>query len=313
MAAPDFTVSSPGQVNGAGDNRALYLKVYAGEVLKAFNENNVMASRHIIRTISSGKQSSFPATGKAVASYHTPGTTMTGQTINGNERVITIDDMLVSPVFMANVDDALTHFDVRSEYAKQAGASIAREFDKNALKVAILAARATATVTGLSGGTALTVATARTNADNLVAALFDAAQALDEKDVPAGDRFCALTPDMYYLLVNSSSKAIHRDYLAGANGSIADGTIMNVAGISIVKTNNLPTGVVSTGPTAYQGTFTNTACVVWHRSAIGTVKLRDLSVESGYQIAQQGTLLVAKALVGHGVLRPEAAVEIKVA
>jgi hypothetical protein len=59
VALPDFTVSSPGQVNGAGDNRALFLKVFAGETLKAFRETNVAMARSTVRSISSGKSAQF--------------------------------------------------------------------------------------------------------------------------------------------------------------------------------------------------------------------------------------------------------------
>ena len=46
---------------------------------------------------------------------------------------------------------------------------------------------------------------------------------------------------------------------------------------------------------------------------MGTVKLMDLAVESEYDIERQGTLMVAKYAAGHGVLRPEAAVQIQTA
>ena len=43
------------------------------------------------------------------------------------------------------------------------------------------------------------------------------------------------------------------------------------------------------------------------------MKLMDLAVESDYDIRRQGTLMVAKYAMGHGVLRPEAAVQIQTA
>jgi len=48
-----------------------------------------------------------------------------------------------------------------------------------------------------------------------------------------------------------------------------------------------------------------------HPSAIGTVKLLDLGMESEYQISKQGTLMVAKYALGSGILRPESAIELK--
>ena len=55
------TPNRVGQVNGAGDVNALFLKVYAGEVPTAWDEANVMKDLHMVRTTSSGKSASFPA------------------------------------------------------------------------------------------------------------------------------------------------------------------------------------------------------------------------------------------------------------
>lgn len=49
------TVSRLGQINTAGDDKALFLKVFAGEVLTAFQESTVTAGRFMERTIASGK------------------------------------------------------------------------------------------------------------------------------------------------------------------------------------------------------------------------------------------------------------------
>ena len=64
----------------------------------------------------------------------------------------------------------------------------------------------------------------------------------------------------------------------------------------------------------YHGNFSTTVALVMQKSAIGTVKLMDLAVErtSGdFEIMYQGTLMAAKYAMGHGILRPECAVEIK--
>ncbi len=51
----NMSPSRPGQQNMAGDPLALFLKVFAGEVLTAFAETNVAAARSMVRTITSGK------------------------------------------------------------------------------------------------------------------------------------------------------------------------------------------------------------------------------------------------------------------
>ena len=236
---------------------------------------------------------------------------LVGSTVNANERVISIDDLLVADRSLANIDEAMSHYDFRSVLTRDIGRSLAQTLDQHVAQVGILAARASATVTGGDGGTQVTSATSATNADALVAAAFDAAQALDEKNVPDSDRYFFVKPDQYYLLVNSSSKAINRDYGNDGNGSIASGLIMRIAGLEIVKTNNLPSTNITTGPTAYRGNFTTSVALAMQKGAVGTVKLIDIAVEADYLIQNQAWLMVGKCAVGHGILRPECAVEIK--
>ena len=265
----------------AADN-ALFLKVFAGEVLTAFEENNVMKDLHTSRTISSGKSAQFPVSGKANAAYHTVGTPLLGtQQIKHNEVVINIDDMLIADTFIANIDEAKNHYDVRAEYSRLLGMALAKKFDQQTMQVGLLAARASATISGGNGGTTLTTGAgggAITGAQ-LAAAIFDAAKAMDEKDVPENERVAIVKPEEYYKLVQETN-VINRDW--GGAGVYADGTVLRVAGVQIVKSNNLPQASVSaaTGENnTYNGDFTNVKALVMQKQAIGTVKLMDLAVE----------------------------------
>jgi major capsid protein len=309
----NMTPNRFGQLNQAGDPDALFLKVFAGEVLTAFSETNVAASRSMVRTISSGKSAQFPASWKGSAAYHTPGTQLLGTGVGLNERIIVIDDVLIADRSIAQIDELKTHYDVRSIYSKDIGMALARAFDKNLLQVGLLAARAAATVSGGNGGSAITDAAYLTTVANLEAGIFSAVQKLDEKDVPANDRYVAVKPQQYYQLVASSSKVIHGDYNPTPNGGYAQGTVFRIAGVEIVKTNNLPQSNIATGPAAYQGNFTTVAAFVWQKGAMGTVKLLDLAVESGWMMEYQTYLILGKYAVGHGILRPECAVELKTA
>ena len=121
------------------------------------------------------------------------------------------------------------------------------------------------------------------------------------------------------MVSDTTAAVINRDF--GGSGSYADGKVLRIAGIEIVKTNQLPQDNLTTGVGVGSivgsggglgGNFGTTAGCVWHKSAVGTVKLLDLSTEMEYSARHQGTLLVAKYAAGHGVLRPEASIEIKV-
>lgn len=322
-------VARTGQVNQANDVDALFLKMFAGEVLTAFQESQQILDKHMVRTITSGKSAQFPVHGRTVAHYHTPGTEILGIGQNQNEKVITIDDLLISHSFIANIDEAKQHYDVRSVYSTEHGRALARQFESHVFQQAVLGSRASTLVTGLPDGQQVAAATANDfttgggDPDKLADALFAAAEILDENDVPREDRYAFFRPAQYYALVKSS-KAIHRDF--GGSGSYAEGRVFTIAGISIIESNNVPSSNVqgSSTPSAtvydvaaggtsdrHVGDFSLTRGLVMHKSAVGTVKLMDLAVESEYDIRRQGTLMVAKYAMGHGWLRPEASVEIK--
>lgn len=310
---PAIVLSRPGQVNSAGDDEALFLIQFAGEVLTAFGEKNVAMDAFWKRTITGTNGATFPATWKATAAYHTPGDDIAGQTINHNERRIYVDDLLVAAAWIHKMDELRNYWEVRGEYARQLGAALARVYDRHVLQTAILAARASAVVTGGNGGTILTNAAAATDPQAFVDTIAAAGQAMFEKDVPDGDRTLFIRPATHSMLWNSDIRAIHRDYSNISGNNQTDGMIMRIGGFNIKQTNNLPTGVINTGPATYQGDFTNTLAVACHRSAIGTVELMGMSSEMQYWPTRKATYLDASMAIGHGILRPEASVEFRTA
>lgn len=48
-----------GQINATGDALAIFLKVFAGEVMAAFEEMNIALPMFLQRNISSGKSAQF--------------------------------------------------------------------------------------------------------------------------------------------------------------------------------------------------------------------------------------------------------------
>jgi hypothetical protein len=311
------TVSQLGLKVGGSDAKELFLKVWSGEVISAFETQNTTMDKHTVHTISSGKQSTFPILGKATASYHAAGNEITGGSIGHNERVIGIQGLLIAPVFIAEIEQAMNYYDVRSFYSKEIGNVLATTMDKHVYQTLINASR-DAGLSPQDAGVQVTSANFLTSGADAAEAIYEAAQKLDEADVPENDRYAAVSPATYYNLVKDTTAAtINRDF--GGEGSYADGKVLKIAGINVIKTNNLPngqnitTGVLDGSDGTLGGNFTTTAGVVWHKSAVGTVKLLDLSTEMERDIRRQGTLMVSKYAVGHGILRPRSAVEIKTA
>lgn len=321
------TPVSVGKINAGGSEDALFLKVFAGEVLTSFERASVTEGAEMVRSIASGKSATFPVMGRVGASYHTAGAEITGSDVNHNEKVITINDLLLSSVFLSNIEEAKNHWDVRSAYSTEIGRALAFQKDKHILQTIGQAAQASANVSdsGYGAGTVLTntsiaSATASTAADAMIEELFNAAKALDANYVPKEGRKAFIRLEEYYKLANGTN-VTNVDF--SGQGSIAEGKVMKVAGIELIPTAHFVASDFSAstdvnggsatagGSNPQQVNLANYVCLVSHPSAAGTVKLMDLAVESEYDIRRQGTLMVAKYAMGHGVLRPEAAVGIK--
>jgi len=308
----DATLTRMGAINGGVDKEALFLKLFAGEVLASFNLANVFGDKHRVKSISAGKSYQFPAIGTATAAYHTPGTEIVGRnSILSAERIITIDDVLLANEYIPEIDELKTHFDVRGEYAKQMGEALADQYDRNVARNLVLAARGTATVTGGNGGGSATNANFASDASLLAAGIYTMAQIFDEKGLPESERYVAVKPAQYYLLVQKTD-LINKDW--NGSGSYSSGQMGTIAGVSIVKSNKVPQANDSANsniPTAYRANFSTTVAIGWHPWSVGTVKLMDIKSESMWDMRRQSTLLLAKYACGHGILRPECAFEFK--
>lgn len=319
-SAPAVTMTRSGQADSTSDSAALFLKVYAGEVLTAFEQASVTMDKHVVRSISSGISAQFPLVWKTASTTlmyttNSGGTTTGGTTayqldgtaINKNEKVISIDGLLIADHFVNNLDEALNHYDVRSIYSREAGIALGTDWDKNVLQEGVLGARSATLVSGGNGGSTLTNASYGTSGSTLGSGLFDAAEQLDENNVPENDRYMYVRPAQYYLMAETTD-LINRDW--GGRGVYAEGEVMKVAGIHIVKTNNLP--ITDLSGNATHGVDASTVkALVMHKSSVATVKLLNLAIETEYDIRLQGWWIVAKYAMGHGFIRPEGCVEFK--
>ena len=316
-----------GNVNsGSTRDDALFLKVFAGEVITSFDRASKTAGADMVRSISNGKSASFPVLGRVGASYHAVGTEITGSDVNSNEKVITINDLLISSVFVSNIEEAKNHWDVRSAYSTEMGRALSFQKDKHILQT--IGQASLVTTPNVTGGdttsnitnTGIASATDATAANAMIDAIFAAAKELDANYVPSEGRKCFMRLEEYYKLANATN-AVNVDFSGGANGGVASGKVARIAGIELVPVPHFVASNVTSGADAGSATnggstpqavnLSNFVALVSHPSAVGTVKLMDLAVEKEYDIRRQGTLMVAKYSMGHGVLRPEAAVGIK--
>ena len=250
------SLTRTGQSNATGDVRALYLKLFSGEMFKGFQRNTIARDLVMKRTLTNGKSLQFIYTGRTKAEYHTPGNSILGNSDGAPpvaEKTITCDDLLISSAFVYELDETLAHYDLRGEISKKIGYALAEKYDRKIFRAITKAARQASPVTKTNfvepGGTQIRVGTNAQasdayNATFLVNAFYDAAAALDEKGVSGEGRVAVLNPRQYYDLIQgvggsgSGAYLINRDEqgdaLQSGNG------ILEIAGIRIYKSMNIP-------------------------------------------------------------------------
>ena len=245
-------LTRPGQSNSTGDARALYLKLFSGEMFKGFQRNAIARDLVMKRTLKNGKSLQFIYTGRTTAEYHTPGNAILGNTDGAPpvaEKTITVDDLLVSSAFVYELDETLAHYELRGEISKKIGYALAEKYDRLIFRAISKGARIASPITKANfvepGGTQIQVGAGSDANDslvsaNLVTAFYDAAAALDEKGISGDGRVAVLNPRQYYALIKdvNGNHLINRDVQGTALQS-GEG-IIEIAGIKIYKSMNVP-------------------------------------------------------------------------
>ena len=255
MAQQNSTLTTaltrPGQSNSTGDARALYLKLFSGEMFKGFQHNAIARDLVMKRTLTNGKSLQFVYTGHTKAEYHTPGNSILGNTDGAPpvaEKTITIDDLLISSAFVYELDETLAHYELRGEISKKIGYALAQKYDRLIFRQIAKGARQASPISKSGfvepGGTQIRVGTGTAvnayDAGLLQNAFYDAAAALDEKGVSSEGRVAVLNPRQYYELIQDvgSSGLINRDVTGTALQSGSG--VVEIAGIKIYKSMNIP-------------------------------------------------------------------------
>lgn len=323
-ALADTGISNPGQKLSAGDRDALFMKVFSGEVLTAFARNTVMMSRHQVRTIDHGKSASFAVMGRTRAKYLAPGNSLDDQRkkFEHSEKIIAIDGLLTADCLITDIDDAMNHYDVRVEYSRQLGEALAQSADCAIInELANMAAKDAAVPENIPDNgtgvdkvkgtgkafefeTGLNLSQSADYGRKIIEGLLAARAAFTKNYVPMGDRYCLLTPEGYSALIKAlMPDSANYQALFDPNS----GKLQTICGFEVIEVPHLLNDGVDGKHTLNKKLATaKLQGIVFHRSAVGTVKLKDLAMERARRAEYQADQIIAKYAMGHGGLRPEA-------
>lgn len=310
-----FSNINAGIPSGPEYSDNLHLKVFSGEVMTTFHTNTVMKGRIRVRNITSGSSAQFPAIGRGRAGYHTPGDLILGQNVEHDERIIPINDLLVTSRFISNWNEAINHYDVRGEYTRSMGDELAQEYDRHLFALASKIARdeQAGAVAGM-GAASRDYIGANPTLQTVIDAIYDGAAEFDKRNLPKEGRTVAVTPDLYWDMIQDGT-FLNRDF-GNDNGSQAGGSILRVAGFEVVPSNNfaldfsLDANMVKVRrngavDTKFNLNNTNALALMFHSWALGAVHLMGVATEKKYMVERQGTLVVSRMACGYGELREE--------
>jgi len=322
------TSATPLALGTAYDTKyATYLKLFSGEMFKAYESATIAKGTVQSRTLKNGRAMQFIFTGRMEASYHQPGEPILG---SGDppvaEKTIVCDDLLISSAFVYDLDETLAHYSLRSEIAKKIGHALAEAYDKKIFRQIAKSAREAHPINVAPGpepgGSVINLGAGNEyNAQALVDAFFEAASILDEKNLPKQGRTAVLSPRQYYALISQvDSNILNRDF-GNSQGNLTSGEgLYEIAGISIKRSNNLPflAGNISTATPGenndYTGDFTNHCGLIYYKDAAGVVEAMAPSVQTtsgDVSVMYQGDLIVGRLAMGCGTLNPAAAIELQ--
>jgi len=317
-------VTSTSGANAYDTKYATYLKLFSGELFKAYESATIARDTVQRRTLKNGKSLQFIFTGRMQAAYHTPGEPILG---SGDppvaEKTIVCDDLLISSAFVYDLDETLAHYSLRGEISKKIGHALAEAYDKKIFRTIALAARASHPITASPGpepgGTTIKLGSGKEyDAQALVDGFFEAASVLDEKNVPKQGRTAVLSPRQYYALVSQvSTNILNRDY-GSKQGNLNSGEgLYEIAGIQIRRSNNLPFLAGTVNQQAgenndYSGSFANSCGLIYQKDVAGVVEAigPQVQVTSGdVSVLYQGDVILGRLAMGAGTLNPAAAIE----
>ena len=289
------------------------IEVYYGLVLTAFERKTLFLDLVSVKTSEDGSSQRFPIIGQASdadVKTHVPGTNLTMSTVPVKDRTINIDALEYFAFTIDKFEDKVLHFETRPELAKQAGEALAVKVDKAVAEEIVIASQTSGTIgsdvvqadgTEIVNAVIDTGSTPKDKGNALIETVFKAVATMEGKDV-TGEKYLVVSPLIYSYLAQSDG--VNKDITFGNNGGIDKGTIMEVAGIKIFKSNYIPTDYVITDATNGAEKGAKVKAMVFTSEAVGVVKLLDITSETNYIPEQLADLVTTYYSYGMGVMKP---------
>jgi len=324
----------------AGADAKLWLPIWSGEVLHAYDEYRSFEPMVTSKTISSGREMEFPITGTVdlKPAWSAGEYLVGGENATAGNFSIGLDARPMAAHFeLDNVDLMITQWEYRQELARQAGQTLANARDKQIAVFIAGAAAVELTAADPRTGLSLPAPAVTTSVDDAPEAL-EVLEAIEEfvvdcqeNSVPVGATYCAVTPRLFQQIrrlgvAESQGDAVNMQPMFGgvaaAGGlgasftqgmnSLSDSLVY--MGVTILKSNHLPTvdySAAAIGETRYNVNGSSVGAsirgLIWMPECVASLRKTGLVVDTEDDIRRNTTFTVASMMSGTGILKPELA------
>jgi hypothetical protein len=252
----------------------IWLPLWSGEVINAYDQFNVFENMITTRTIASGFSYEFPMTGTVeLNSSWDAGEELIGGSSTSTSFKVNLDKRPMAAHFETdNIDMLVTQWDYRSELARQAGLTLANTRDRQ-VAMALLAACSVGQIANDARGLAAAAfqdpgiistsvlasgTVTDTEALKVLQEIENYLVTCQENDIPVENVYCAVTPKVFQVIRalgiprSTTANALSytgpvfgaSDSYGGAGAPISVGMNMltdtlDYMGVKIIKTNHL--------------------------------------------------------------------------
>jgi hypothetical protein len=345
LAATDLvlrTSLTDGPNGGAAGANKLWLPLWSGEVINAYDQYNIFENLISSKSLSGGFSYEFPVTGLvSLNASWDAGEELVGGDSSSTTFKVNLDKRPMAAHFETdNVDLLITQWDYRSELARQAGLTLSSTRDKqivSALIAASVAAPLASDPRGLgvsnfpapaivSTATAAIGVSVSTCTETVALAILQAVEnylvIMQENDYPVQNVMCAVPPKVFQVIralgIPRATTAFANQPLFTGNDIYGAGSSINTGmnslsdsldymGVKIVKTNHIPRATVAAGQAKYNLTCGTVDIfgIIFQKEAVAGLSLMGMKVDSIQDIRRNTQFTVASMLKGTGILRPE--------
>lgn len=239
-----------------------FTKQFEAEVKHAYQATRKLSGTTRSRTGVVGSTVQFPKMSSGVAGLHVPQSEITALNITHSNVTATLSDF-AAPEYTSIFDQQKVNYDERQELVQTLGNAIGRRCDQIVLD-ALANSSTSLTVANSIGGS---------NTNVNVAKILECARLMNDKNVPAGDRYMVISADGLSSLLNEE-KAASQDYVL--HKAMTDGRIDNFLGFKVIMI-----GAMDEGGLAIDGSSDRT-CFAWHKDSVGYAEGISLKTEINY-------------------------------